>query len=123
MASGAASPPPLARVCDKLRAVLTTFAGVAGFRSLLARALTLAAARAPELAGVTVLEDGSLAGLESMGGGRKKSGAGDAEQLLVAQLLDLLVTFVGETLMLQMVSQAWPDLLASQSRSSTQDKV
>lgn len=36
------------RVCEKLRHSLSTLVGVAGFRSLLARALTLAKAEGPE---------------------------------------------------------------------------
>jgi len=114
--------PPAARVCDKLRAVLITFAGVAGFRSLLTRALTLAAARAPELKGVTANPDASLAGLEGVIGGKKKAAAQEWEEVLVTQLLDLLVTFVGEGLMHQMVRQAWPDLPVGPLRSKTEDK-
>ncbi len=118
----AAPVPPAARVCDKLRTVLTTFAGVAGFRSLLTRALTLAATHTPELKEVTVNADGSLSGLDSVESGKKKSAPQEWEEVLVAQLLDLLVTFVGEGLMHQLVRQAWPDLPASPFRSRTEDK-
>jgi len=114
--------PPAARVCDKLRGVLTTFAGVAGFRSLLRRALTLAEARTAGLKGVTILQDGSLSGIVGVEGGTKKIAAQAWEVVLVAQLLDLLVTFVGEGLMHQLVRQAWPDLPAGQLRSRTEDK-
>ena len=48
------------RVCAKLRAPLITLAGVAGFRSLLSRALTLARAEAPSLSAVQVAADLSL---------------------------------------------------------------
>mgnify|MGYP007080463154 CR=1 FL=1 len=119
---GAASVPSAARVCDKLRKVLTTFAGNAGFRSLLTRALTLAAARAPELEGVTVMLDGSLSGIDRVESGKKKGAAQEWEEVLVAQLLDLLVTFVGEGLMHQLVRQAWPDRPAVQIRSRTEDR-
>jgi len=114
--------PPAVRVCDKLRTVLVTFAGIAGFRSLLTRALTLSAARMPELKGVTVQEDGSLSGFENIASSKKKNAVEDWEEMLVGKLLDLLVTFVGETLMLQLVSQAWPNLLANQIRSSFEDQ-
>ena len=122
---GAAPLPRAVRVCDKLRTVLTTFAGVAGFRSLLARALTLAAARVPELKNVTVLKDGSLSGFQNIESGKKNGSAREAagwEQVLVAQLLDLLITFIGEILMLQLVSQAWPDLPVGQLSSVTENK-
>src|SRR5450755_3451603 len=50
-------------VCERLREPLITLAGVAGFRSLLSRALTLARAEAPCLSAVQVGADGSLQGL------------------------------------------------------------
>jgi len=111
-----------ARVCEKLRATLTAFAGAAGFRSLLSRALTLAAAQAPELKDVTVLEDGSLWGIENVESGKKNAEAQEWDQVLVAQLLDLLVTFVGEGLMHQLVRQAWPNLPGGPLRSRTEHK-
>lgn len=114
--------PPAARVCDKLRTVLTTFAGSAGFRSLLTRALTLAATRAPDLKGVTVTPDGSLSGIENVESGKYKGTAREWELILVAQLLDLLATFIGEILMLQLVRQGWPDLPAGQLRSRSDDR-
>jgi len=115
--------PAAAGVCGKLRTVLVTFAGIAGFRSLLTRSLTLTAARAPELKGVTVNVDGSLSGLENVESSKKKSPVQEWEELLVAQLLDLLVTFVGEGLMQQLVRQAWPDLPASLFRSRSEVKL
>lgn len=118
----AASAPPAALVFGKLRAVMVTFAGIAGFRSLLTRALKLAVRLAPELKGVTVNADGSLAGLESVESEKRDGAPQEWEETLITQLLDLLVTFVGEGLMLQMVTQAWPDLLAGQIRSRTEDK-
>ena len=42
------------RVCEKLRQPLCSLAGVAGFRSLLSRALALARAEAPSLSAVQV---------------------------------------------------------------------
>ena len=47
-------------VCERLRQPLITLAGLAGFRSLLSRALTLARAEAPSLSVVQVAADGSL---------------------------------------------------------------
>jgi len=114
--------PTAARVCDKLRAVLVTFAGIAGFRSLLTRALTLAAVGHPELKGLRVNPDGSLSGIEDGESGEKTAATQECDVALVAQLLDLLVTFVGEGLTHQLVSQAWPDLHAGPLRSRTQVK-
>src|SRR5512141_346116 len=54
------------RVCERLRQPLIALAGVAGFRSLLSRALTLARAEAPSLSAVQVAADGSLQGLDQL---------------------------------------------------------
>ena len=54
------------RVCETLRQPLCALAGVAGCRSLLSRALTLAKAEAPSLSAVQVAADGSLQGLDGL---------------------------------------------------------
>src|SRR5687767_2046261 len=51
---------PAFRVCEKLRRPLSTLAGAAGFRSLLARALTLAKAESPWLEGLKINPDGTF---------------------------------------------------------------
>ena len=90
------------RVCDKLRRPLTTLAGAAGFRSLLARALTLAKQESPVIAAWEVNSDGSLQGLN---GEAAQSGA-----VLIAQLIGLMITFIGESLTLRLLHDVWPDL-------------
>ncbi len=112
---------PAVRVCEELREVLTVFAGAAGFRSLLTRALTLAKAEEPSLAPVRVLDDGSLAGLDKAHVKDGSGGTAAAGQVLVAQLLDLLVIFIGEPLTNRLVRSAWPELPATASRSITED--
>ena len=47
------------RVCEKLRGPLVKFAGVAGFASLLSRALVLAKVEVPALGAVHVRADGA----------------------------------------------------------------
>lgn len=98
------------RVCMKLREPLVKFAGVAGFSSLLSRAVALAKAKAPALAAVVVKEDGFLTGFEGAAQNQNPEAADDGAVALVARLLDLLVTFIGERLMLRLVRDAWPDL-------------
>ncbi len=90
------------RVCDKLRRPLTTLAGAAGFRSLLARALTLAKQESPALGAWEVKADGSLEGLN---GEAAPSGA-----VLIAHLIGLMITFIGESLTLRLVHDVWIDL-------------
>ena len=91
-------------VSEKLRQPLSTLAGSSGFRSLLARALTLAKAQNPRLSAVQVKPDGSLEGL-----GREDQDT-EAGVLLIAQLLELLVAFIGEALTMKLVLDSWPNV-------------
>ena len=97
------------RVCERLRRPLTTLAGVAGFRSLLSRALTLARAEAPSLSVVQIAADGSLEGLDELASQTDKEQAKDEGVILIAQLLGLLLTFIGEGLTLRLVHDEWPE--------------
>jgi hypothetical protein len=97
------------RACARLRQPLTTLAGVAGFRSLLSRALTLARAEAPNLSGVQVAADGSLKGLDEFASQTDKEQARDGGVILLAQLIGLLLTFIGEGLTLRLVQDVWPE--------------
>lgn len=94
-----------ARVADKLRVRLARLAGIAGYKSLMSRALALARAELPSLNEVQVRPDGTL---ESFDAGGRTDDA-DAGAVLIAHLLGLLVTFIGEQLTLGFVRDAWPD--------------
>lgn len=96
----------VSRVCDKLRLPLTTLAGAAGFRSLLARALTLAKRESPVLDAWEVKSDGSLQGLN---GEASQSGT-----VLIAHLIGLMITFIGESLTLRLLHDVWLDLPGSE---------
>ena len=90
------------RVCDKLRRPIATLAGAAGFCSLLARALTLAKQESPALGAWQVNADGSL---EIMHGEAEESGS-----VLIAHLIGLMITFIGESLTLRLLHDVWLDL-------------
>jgi hypothetical protein len=96
------------RVCAKLRRPLITLAGVAGYRSLLSRALTKATAEAPSLSALQVAADGSVIGLGELASQTDKEQARDGGAILVAQLVGLLLTFIGEGLTLRLVQDVWP---------------
>ena len=96
------------RVCDKLRRPITTLAGAAGFRSLLARALTLAKRESPVLNTWEVQADGSLLGLNGE--------AAQSGDVLIAHLIGLLITFVGESLTLRLLHDVWIDLPDSEMK-------
>ena len=97
------------RVCLKLRVPLATLMGAAGFSSLLARALVLAKADAPALAAVSVRSDGGLSGFDALDPTHSESG----QSVLVAHLLALLATFIGESLTRRIVGEAWTEVEVS----------
>jgi hypothetical protein len=107
--------PAIFRVIEKLRRPLSRLAGTAGFRSLLSRALTLASAKAPSLSGVRISPTGSLESLDAIGDPREVT---EASVMLVAQLLALLVLFIGDSLVLRFVSDIWPDLVVAETGAS-----
>ena len=106
-----AAPPGQAavRACEQLRVTLTPFTGAAGFRSLLARALTLAQRETPWLAAVAVTEEGALAGLLEGAPAQEPAAAAAGGQALLTQFVGLLYTFVGEALTRRLLADAWPD--------------
>jgi hypothetical protein len=100
----------LLRVYDKLRRSLCALAGVAGFRSLASRALTLAKAKAPSLSDIQITSDGSLQRSGKPESQSQVDREGEAGVILLAELLALLITFIGETLTLRLVQDAWPEV-------------
>ena len=97
------------RACEKLRVALAKLVGVAGFRSLMSRAKALATAEVPWLDSVQVRADGSLEGFGTAECPQGAVPGGEAGAMVVAQLLGLLVTFIGEPLTLRFVLDAWPN--------------
>jgi hypothetical protein len=96
------------RVCEKLRRSLSVLTGVMGFRSVLARAMVQAKAKAPWLGELRMGLDGSLelpAELEARVGAEEAARGG---AVLIESLLALLVTFIGEALTLRLVQDVWP---------------
>jgi hypothetical protein len=84
--------------------------GKVGFRELLSRALALANAEVPWLRAVHVKADGSFEGLDELGAQVDPDEIFEGRVVLLAQLLGLLVTFIGEDLTLRLVREVWPKL-------------
>jgi hypothetical protein len=97
------------RVYEKLRRNLCALAGVAGFRALAARALTLAKAEVPGLSVMQIMADGSMQGLDEMEPPGDKHPDGNGEVILIAELLGLLMIFIGRSMTLRLVQDAWPE--------------
>ncbi len=105
-----AESPAIFLVCEKLRRPLSRLTGVAGFRSLLSRALALAGDEVRWLRAIHVKSDGSLEGLDEVEARLSKIEMAKGEVTLIAQLIGLLVTFIGEPLTLRLVQEAWPEV-------------
>lgn len=97
------------RVCEKLRRPLSRLAGVAGFLSLLSRALALASGEVRWLKAIHINADGSMEGLDEAQAQLPQDKIAEGEIVLVAQLIGLLVTFIGKELTVRLVQEAWPD--------------
>lgn len=90
------------QVCEKLRRSLERLLGADAYSLLVARALALAKLEAPILHSVQVTENGSIEGLT----GEAINGNG----ILIAHLIGLMETFIGETVTLWLLNDIWPTL-------------
>ena len=101
-------------VCERLGPVLSTLMGETGFRMVLSRAVVRAQAEVPSLSIVQVQADGSLSGLDKLdkadGNGLPQPDLANGSVVVVAELLGLLVAFIGEAVTLQIVAEVWPKL-------------
>ena len=78
--------------------------GAAGFRALISRALALADAEVAWLRDLRVREDGSFEGLNELEAQANPEEIAASGVVLLARLLGLLVTFIGEDLTLRLLS-------------------
>jgi hypothetical protein len=110
------------RVTDRLRPHLATLMGHGGFRALLARALKLASAEVSWLHAVQVNADGVLEGLQPLHARLKPAEFREGRVVLLAQLLGLLVAFIGPGLTSRLVGEIWPQLAADNLDFGNGDK-
>jgi hypothetical protein len=98
------------QVTERLRPHLATLMGNGGFRALLARALVLASEEVPWLRDIQVSGEGSLQGLTTPHPRLKPAEIREGQIVLLAQLLGLLVAFIGPGLTLGLLGEIWPEL-------------
>ena len=115
------------RVSEELRAHLSKRIGQEGFRTILARSLVLTTAQFPHLSAVRVGADGTLIGLRGAISHAQEAQDKEAQGVtiegavaLVAQLLALLISFIGEDLTLRLLSAvqpkfAWDDVTGQEN--------
>ena len=84
--------------------------GGAGFSALLSRALVLASKKVRWLEKVQVKLDGSWHGLDELAKQIDPDEFLEGRVVLLAQLFELLVAFIGEKLTLNLVLDVWPKL-------------
>ena len=97
-------------VTDALRPRLATLMGNGGVRALLSRALALATREVPWLRAVHVNADGDLEGLSEMSSLLDPIEFLEGRVVLLAQLLGLLVAFIGPSLTSRLVGEFWPQI-------------
>ena len=98
--------PATVRVYERLRRQLGAPVGVDGFQALASRALALARSESPRLSAVQITANGALRGLgevESQADADEAGEAGEAGVILIAQLLGLFLTFLGEATTLRLI--------------------
>ena len=110
-------------VCDKLRPHLATLMGNTGVRTLLSRALAQAEREVPSLRALRVKADGSLEHSGELEVQADPQELAKGSVVLVAQLLGLLVAFIGEKLALRIVCDAWPKLALNDLNLLERDKT
>ena len=97
-------------VTDTLRPYLATLLGKGGVRALLARALALATLEVSWLRAVHVNAEGDLEGLAAVGALLDPNDFLEGRVVLLAQLLGLLVAFIGPGLTSRLVGEFWPQI-------------
>jgi len=93
--------PATVRVYQRLRRQLGAPVGVHGFQALASRALALARSESPRLRAVQITANGELRGLGD--GESQAEENGEAGVILIAQLLGLFLTFLGEATTLRLI--------------------
>lgn len=95
--------PATVRVYDRLRRQFSAPVGADAFRALASRALALAKSESRRLSAVQITANGGLRGLGEVESHTDADEDGEAGVILIAQLLGLFVTFLGEATTLRLI--------------------
>jgi hypothetical protein len=95
--------PASVRVYERLRRQLGAPVGANGFQALASRALALAKLEFPRLRAVQVTENGDLRGLGEVEFQTNTDEDGEVGIILIAQLLGLFLSFLGEATTLRLI--------------------
>jgi len=109
--------PATVRVYERLRRQLGAPVGAGGFQALASRALALAKSESPRLGVVQVTVNGDLRGL---GGAESPTDeGGEAGIILIAELLGLFLTFLGEATTLRLLEDLHLQVAAEAAVAAT----
>jgi hypothetical protein len=112
--------PPTFRVYEKLRHQLSASVGADGFQALASRALRIARSESSRLNSVQVAADGRLQDLGRLEPQTDTDQEGEDGVILIAQLLDLFLAFLGPALTRQLLRDMSPRVeVATESERST----
>ena len=114
--------PATVRVYERLRRQLGAPVGVDGFQALASRALALAKSESPRLSTVHVTANGGLLGLGEVESQTDTEEGGEAGIILIAQLLGLFLTFLGEATTLRLIEDLRLQVgVSSESAATTEN--
>ena len=114
--------PATVRVYERLRRQLGAPVGVDGFQALASRALALAKSESPRLSAVQVTANGGLRGLGEVESQTDADEDGEAGIILIAQLLGLFLTFLGEATTLRLIEDLRLQVdVRTESATTTED--
>jgi hypothetical protein len=110
--------------CGELYRILDTMMGTPGLQALIGRALQITARDYSWLTAVTPGpgDDCALTGLSEAAGALDVNDATEGAAALLASIVWLLISFIGEDLTSRLVRNAWPEVSFSRlSESATND--
>lgn len=110
------------QIPESLRPSLTTLMGNGGYRALLMRSLALASPAVPSLRSISVSVEGNLDGYQPLLETLSPEELKDGRVELGAQLIGLLVAFIGEKLTLQLLGEAWPGMSDADLKLTPNDR-
>jgi len=116
--------PATVRVYERLRRQLGAPVGVDGFHALASRALSLAKSESPRLSAVRVTASGGLRGLGEVESQTDADEDGEGGIILIAQLLGLFLTFLGEATTLRLIEDLRLQVdIRTESATTTEDTM
>jgi hypothetical protein len=111
------------QVTEKLRPVLANLMGTGGFQAVLSRALMLAGAEVSWVRALQVKADGTLDGLHGLDAKITDAEVLEGSCVVLADLLGLLVAFIGPNLTSHLVSEIWPKFHSASWDSAAEEFV